>query len=142
MFSSSRYDIIEKFLTDLTRIFAELAGYDTTEALEEIQTYYQGWLGFDRQFILDHSPESLLAFLVSKRNFSADHLELLARLLAKEGEILAEDQQILLAKDQFQKALIIFGYVEQQSKVFSLQRRHTIDQIHIQLANIPNQEII
>ena len=139
MFSSSRYDIIEKFLTDLTRVFAELARYDTTEALEEIQTYYQGWLGLDRQLIIDHSSESLLEFLLKKREFSNDHLDLLARLLAKEGEILVAEQQFSLAKDQFQKALVIFGYVEQHSQLFSQQRRNTIEFTKTQLANISNQ---
>ncbi len=139
MFSSSRYDIIEKFLTDLTRVFAELAGYDTTESLEEIQKYYQGWLGLDRQFILDHTPEGLLDFLLKKREFSTDHLDLLARLLAKDAEILMEAQQFSLAKDQFQKALVIFGYVEQQSPVFSLNRRNTIETTRFQFAKISNQ---
>lgn len=123
------YDIIEQLLNDITRVFAELMGYDTIDALEEIQNYYQEWLGLNRELLAEHSPEELLDFLVKEKEFSPEKIELLAHLLGKEGEILVRNQQISTGKYQIQKALVIFDYVEKQSQLFSLQRRATIDQL-------------
>ena len=126
MISNPRHDIIQKLLADLASIFAELAGFNTSDALEEIQSYYQEWLGLNGPSWKSPPPDELLNFLLSEKKFTLDRLELLAQLLSKEGEILADNQQFDIAKDHLRKALFIFDYVENQSTVFSLHRRQII----------------
>lgn len=135
MISNPRQDIIQKLLADLSRIFAELMGFDTHDALEQIQQYYQEWLGLKKEELLSHDPDELLPFLLKEKQFTTDQLELLAQLFGKEGEILLQNKQILAAKGQIRKALVIFGYVEEKSLMYSLERRQIIEKLKVFYSN-------
>ncbi|MEO0775052.1 MAG: hypothetical protein AAF146_00735 [Bacteroidota bacterium] len=128
MISKSRYDIIQKLLADLARTFAQLAGLDTPEALEEIREYYHSWLQIDPDQLVEGDPSGLLHYLLQERGLSVPQLELLAALLAKEAEILSQNQQIERAIAQLKKALAIFEYVEANAEVFSFNRLDRIQQ--------------
>ncbi len=127
MISNPRYDLIQKLIADLSRVFAKLLSLPEREALGEIRSYYQDWLNLEYSSLKLFAPEQLLDYLVQEKELSHDELELLAALLNKEGEILHQGQQFSTAKDHLRKALVIFDYVEEHSQVFSFQRRQNLE---------------
>ncbi len=139
MISRSRYDIIQKLIADLAETFTRLMGLPIPEALEEIREYYQTWLQIDPDQLTNRNDSELLEYLLREKDLNVSQLELLASLLAKEAEILHQNQQIEQAISHLKKALVIFEYVDAKAEVFSFDRIQRIEQTRILYRDISSK---
>ncbi|MGM0622292.1 MAG: hypothetical protein ACQETJ_14660 [Bacteroidota bacterium] len=88
------------------------------EAKEQIR-YFYNYLKMETK-IQEKSIESLLNYLVSKKKFTNDHLEMIAFVLKEQGELEESAEQKL---DFFKKAYFLLEKVDRESTSFSMDRQ-------------------
>ncbi|HHH50325.1 MAG TPA: hypothetical protein ENK52_05040 [Saprospiraceae bacterium] len=131
-------DYIERLTQQIAELIAKMMGFETKEKLAFIDKAFDEWLRLDPKELEIIPKEELLFFLIQKKKFNIHQLELLAEILAKQGETFFIDQQLLKAKNQLEKSLIIFEEVENKQQLYSIQRQKTLHQIHQLLNKINN----
>ena len=129
-------DYILRLTQQIAQLIAKLLGKSAEEKLEYINQAFDEWLRMDGHEIGSIDEEKILDFLIQMKGFNVYQLELIAELLAKQGEALFESQQFSSAKDRLKKSLIIFGHVEEETQLYSLERMNTITRINEIFAKI------
>ncbi len=129
-------DYIQRMLKDIARVIALLMGKNTDESLEIINKAYNSWLKLDAAFIDALSDDELIDVLINEKKLHVNHLEFLAELLAKEGELLFNEKDYEKSQNKLKKSLILFDFVDQEQQLFSLDRQATVQKIKQQLTAI------
>ena len=65
-----------------------------------------------------------------------DHIEILADLFSKEGELYFNEKQYLKSKIKLENALKLFDFVDRKKKVFSFERQATLQKISVLISKI------
>lgn len=129
-------DYILRLTEELAKVLAQLIGKNTDAALEMLDEAYQHYLKMDRAFLDSLPPDEFLHILTQKHQLHVNHLELLAELLAEEGRLLYKGERLVESKNQIQKALLIFEYLDDHQGLYSFERVLKIGELHKILAKI------
>lgn len=129
-------DYILRWAEEVAKVIARMIGKDTDTALKILDEAYQHYLKMDRAFLDSLPPEEFLHILTEKHQLHVNHLELLGELLAEEGRLLYEGGRLVESKNQIQKALLIFEYLDDHQGVYSFERVKKIGDLHRILAAI------
>jgi len=129
-------DYILRLTQQIAQVVAKLLGKSTEEKLEIIDQAFTEWLRLDNEELAQVDEEKIVTFLVEDKGFNVYQAELIAELLARQGEAYFEKQEFLSAKDCLKKSLIIFGFVEEETKLYSMERISTINRANDLLATI------
>lgn len=129
-------DYILRLTQQIAQVVAKLLGKSTEEKLEIIDQAFTEWLRLDHEELAQVDEEKIVDFLLQEKGFNVYQLELIAELMARHGEAFFEKQEFSSAKDQLKKSLIIFGFVEEETKLYSIERINTINHANDLLATI------
>lgn len=129
-------DYVQRMLKDIARVMALLMGKKTEESLEIINEAYISWLKLDASFIDALADDELIDVLINEKKLNVNHLEFLAELLAKEGELLFIKKDFQKSQNKLKKSLILFDFVDREQQLFSLDRQATVQKIKQQLIAI------
>lgn len=95
-------------------------------AAEQIEQYYNEFLKQDAAFFRNIAIENLTETLLSKHNYTNEHLQILAELLFAEGELYLETGMLDTSLLNFQKSLKLYDYIDFTLKTFDLKRNDRI----------------
>lgn len=130
-------DLIERLVQDITRVMGKLAGMkDPTTALEYIDLAYKEYLKLDKDFLKSLTIDNIIEKLVEEKGYNVHQMELLAEIMAKEGEYLYNLERPNESADKIQKALLIFEHVAEEGQLYSIERQLTIQKIKVLLNEI------
>ncbi len=123
-------DIIERLIQDITRVLGKLAGLnDPKEALEYIDIAYNEYLKLDKDYLKSLTLDNIIEKLTKEKGYNIHQMELLAEIMAKEGEYLYNLERLNESADKIQKALLIFEHVAEEGQLYSIERQLTIRKI-------------
>lgn len=126
-----RRDYIQRLLEELARSIHRSLGLRkegrTDEALEQIREAYPSYFKIDAERIAYVEPEDLLTIFSGEFALKNEQVEALAMVLQAEGEVLSAKSDAVEARDRFQKALLLYEFLEQHdTRTFSVQRKNNI----------------
>ena len=130
MIQRKHSDFFERLTQDIARFFAVLIGKNIDEIEAELNVAYNEWLKLDRKSLDELDPQDLLPTLLDEINLEVDHIEVLADLFSKEGELYFNQKQYLKSKLKLQNAIKLFDYVDQEKQLFSFERQATLQKIN------------
>lgn len=126
-------DYILRLTEEIGRIIAAIAGKNIEEALEYIDENYDTWLHMSREDIDAIPTEKLIEVLAKEKNIAINRLELLAELLAKEGELLHQEGRLEESRRQLEKSLVLFDYIAAEQQTFDFMRMEKLNAIRVML---------
>lgn len=126
-----RRDYIQRLLEELARAVHKSLGLRKEgrldEALEQIREAYPSYFRIDAERIALVEPDGLLMVFSGEFSLKNEQIEALAMVLHAEGEVLAARNEITEARDRFQKALLLYEYLEENDRsTFSIQRKNNM----------------
>lgn len=120
-------DIILRWVQELAKVIAKMAGKDPKENLEMLENAFDELLQLDAKALRDIPKEKMIDYLFSERGFDLAQLEFIAELLylqaANMETHLDHTGDFDDRRDKLEKALIIFEHVESKQDVFSFERQ-------------------
>lgn len=122
-------DFILRWAEELAKVLAQLLGKDPEEGIELTEKALISLLDIDTSCIKATAKDNLIETLTKEKGLNVPQLEFLAEILAKQGELLYAKEQLVETKDKFEKALIIFEYIEKEQQLFSFERVAKVNHI-------------
>lgn len=126
--------MIEEFARVVAHVLQLNTEGNREEALKRLRESYTTYFGEDAEMIRVLHPEQLLKKLVSSGEFTPSQIEIFARGLRAEADILLETDPEQ-AKDRYVKSLVLYEYAEQADAAnYSIVRRHAIEEIRFSIS--------
>ena len=122
-------DLIQRLVEDIARFLAKALKLEGESKIAYIQQYYQTTLEIEVDFWESLTKDNIIDQLETQKGFNIHQLELIAEVLAQEGNTFLQLQEIEKGKAQIQKALMLFHYIDNQQGLFSLERQAKIKQL-------------
>jgi tetratricopeptide (TPR) repeat protein len=123
-------DFILRMIQMLGEVIARILGLirkgDFQQASQSLENAYTDFLKQDAAFFRNIPKEKLTDELIKGHNYSNGHLEILSELFFVEGELLYTKGNVKESLEFYEKALILFDFVDKESKLFSLNRQSKI----------------
>ncbi|WP_321515927.1 hypothetical protein [Marinifilum fragile] len=108
---------------------------NTKKASQILENAYRDFLKEDASFFRSLPKEKLTNSLLQEHNYTDEHLQVLAELFYAEAEIQNAKEQKALASEYYEKSLILFRFVAENSTNFSLGIQQKIDILQKKLDN-------
>ncbi|MEL7020377.1 MAG: hypothetical protein AAGK47_02100 [Bacteroidota bacterium] len=115
-------DYFLRLTAEIARVIAAVAGKNVDEALEYFNAEYETWLNMSWEALDAIPTDKFVETLVEEKGIAVNRLELLAEMLAKEGELLHHAKRFVESRVQLQKSLLLFDYVDREQQTFDLGR--------------------
>ena len=128
--------LIEMLGTFVATIMGRIKKKEYKEAEELLEESYLTLLKESAAKFTFISKENLTDQLLSEYHFNNGHLEILAELFRAEAELQCAKGNYPLSIDFYEKSLILFEFLENNSASFSIQRQSTIDEISNKIAEL------
>ena len=129
MIRQKHSDFFLRLIQDIAKLFAVLIGKNIDEVEEELDLAYNEWLKLDRKSLDEMDAEELLSTLTNEMNLDVDHIEIVAELSAKEGELYFNQKDFIKSKHKLEKALKLYDFVDLKRQLFSFERQTTLQKI-------------
>jgi hypothetical protein len=133
-------DFILRMLEMMGDLIAGILGLIKNGKIEQAETAlenaYYDYLKEDAAFFRNLPIEKISESLIEKHNYTNGHLEILAGLFFTDAELQFSKGLIENSKEAYQKALVLYEFVFQANKTFSLDTESRISHIKNQLKNI------
>ena len=127
--------IIEMIAEFIGRVLGLIKDGKYEEASEELNVAYEKFLKDNNNKIRSCSDKELVSLLVEQLEFGVDEMEGLANLIYTEGELHAAQNKHAEAKSSYYKSLLLYTYVENNSKTFSFPRQQKLTELKEKLDN-------
>ena len=125
-----------KLIADIMRLIKK---GEYPKAAELLEHCYYDFLKEDAAWFRDLPDDQLTDKLMENHNYTNDHLEILAGLFNAEAELDLAQGKKTDCLQYSKKALIIFEFVDKNSKLYSEARLKMIEEIKSRINNL-NQE--
>ena len=126
-------DYILRMIEMLGELIAAILGYIKKGQFEEasisLDNLYTTLLREDSSFFQNIPKEQLTGKLINEHHYTNNHLEVLAELFNAEGELRLAQKKGTECIEYFNKSLLLFEFVETNSKSFSIERQNKIKTI-------------
>ena len=109
---------------------------DYAKASTQIDDAYYNFLHEDAAALKNIAKEQLTTKLLQEHNFTHEHLEILAELFYAQAELLCAEGNTRDSVTYFEKTIILFDFVMQQSKTYSLSCQTKIKAIETRIAEL------
>ena len=133
MFFMYQKDYILRMIEMIGDLIAQILGLlkknNTKQASQILENAYHDLLKKDASYFRSLSKNKLTTDLLAEHNYTHKHLQILAELFYAEAEIQNAKEQYSLSKEYYEKSLILFEFVEQNSINFSLSLEQKISLI-------------
>ena len=121
--------LIEMLGIFMAAIFSRIEKKEYKEAEELLEEGYFTLLKESAAKFTSIPKENLTDRLLSDYNFTNSHLEILAELFRAEAELRFAKTDYPVSLDFYEKSLVLFEFIDNNSVSFSLQRKSIIDEI-------------
>lgn len=126
--------MIEMMGQMLAAFFGLIKRKQLDEAADTIDDMFNNLLKEDAAFFHTIKKEELTAKLLEEHNYTNSHLEVLAELFYAEATLRKAQKKRDMSMECFEKALMLFEYIEKELKVFSMDRQDKIGSIRKELS--------
>jgi len=120
-------DFILRMIEMLGELVAGILGLikkgEFPKASEALENAYYDFLKEDAAFFRKIPKEKLTDELIGEHNYTNGHLEILAELFYTEAELLYAEQKLADSKIYYEKALLLFEFIEMKTETFSLDKK-------------------
>ncbi len=99
------------------------------EGITLLQETLKNSFDLDIEKIFSLPLENFIETLVKEKKLSSAHLSYVGDIIYATAELFEQKKEIEKAKKLYQKVLIIFNYIDQTEKTFSLERKNKIEKI-------------
>ena len=106
------------------------------EAQKLLFQAYRDFLKEDAAFFHSIPADRITQTLLTNHNYTHHHLEILAELFFLEAELNFKTRKYNIACDSFEKALLLFRFIEQHSQTFSMEKQQKIAAIKERILQI------
>jgi hypothetical protein len=130
MIQRKHSDFFERLTLDVARLFAVLIGKNIDEVEEELNLAYNEWLSLDRKSFDEIKQDELLPTLLNEMKLEVDHIEILADIFTKEGELYFNGKRFLKSKQKLKNAIKLYDFVDREKQIFSFERQETLKKIN------------
>lgn len=103
------------------------------QAEQQLENLYYDFLKEDSAFFTTIPAEDITTKLLREHNYSHGHLEILALLFDAEAELQEARGKKDLSTDFLKKAMMIFEFLENEQKTYSLERAGKMEEIRKRL---------
>ncbi|MCC9168047.1 hypothetical protein [Pontibacter harenae] len=124
--------MIQSFMNALNKLINGLNERTAEETSEELESIYVTYFDKSRTFILDNTPEEMLAWLQQDKD-AVKKAEMLAQLLEQDALL---EQDIQTKRNLLEKVKTLLLYQERESGTVSLVQRNQLAKIEQQLAEL------
>ncbi|RKE01998.1 hypothetical protein [Marinifilum flexuosum] len=124
-------DYVLRMIEMIGELIAQILGLlnkkNTKKASQILENAYRDFLKEDASFFRSLSKEKLTNSLLQEHNYTDEHLQVLAELFYAEAEIQNTKEQKALASEYYEKSLILFRFVVENSTNFSIRLEQRIN---------------
>ncbi|WP_282015956.1 hypothetical protein [Marinifilum flexuosum] len=124
-------DYVLRMIEMIGELIAQILGLlnkkNTKKASQILENAYRDFLKEDASFFRSLSKEKLTNSLLQEHNYTHEHLQVLAELFYAEAEIQNTKEQKALASEYYEKSLILFRFVVENSTNFSIRLEQRIN---------------
>ncbi|MCY1635712.1 hypothetical protein [Marinifilum sp. D737] len=124
-------DYVLRMIEMIGELIAQILGLlnkkNTKKASQILENAYRDFLKEDASFFKSIPKEKLTNSLLQEHNFTDEHLQVLAELFYAEAEIQNAKEQKALANEYYEKSLILFRFVAENSTNFSIRLEQRIN---------------
>jgi hypothetical protein len=99
------------------------------QATQELDNAYFNFLKQDAAFFRNLEKDKLTTVLIKDHNYTNGHLEILSELFYLEAELLYTEVKHKESLEFYEKALILFKFVEQGSKTYSIDKKARLPEL-------------
>ncbi|MDQ2180489.1 hypothetical protein [Marinifilum sp. D714] len=124
-------DYVLRMIEMIGELIAQILGLlkkrNTKKATQILENAYRDFLKEDASFFRSLPKENLTNSLLQEHNYTDEHLQVLAELFYAEAEIQSAKEQKTLANEYYEKSLILFSFVVENSTNFSIRLEQRIN---------------
>lgn len=124
-------DYVLRMIEMIGELIAQILGFlnkkNTKKASQILENAYRDFLKEDASFFKSIPKEKLTNSLLQEHNYTDEHLQILAELFYAEAEIQNAKEQKALANEYYEKSLILFRFVAENSTNFSIRLEQRIN---------------
>jgi tetratricopeptide (TPR) repeat protein len=135
-------DFILRMIEMLGELIAGILGLikkgDFRQASQSLENAYYDFLKQDASLFRSIAKEKLTDELIKKHNYTHGHLEILSGLFYAEAELLYAQGNNSESIEFYEKALILYEFVDKESKSFSFDNQSKISIIQNRIAQLKN----
>ena len=117
--------MLEMFAQMLAGLLGLIRDGHTNQASQTLETAYRDFLKNDAALFRKIPAEELTETLLREHNYTNDHLKVLSELFFAEGELQMIQGNYIDSLTFFEKSLILFEFVEEESRSFSFDSSST-----------------
>jgi hypothetical protein len=103
------------------------------KAEQSLENLYIDFLKQDASFFQNIPKEELTGKLLQEHNYTNSHLEILAELFNTQAELLSAKGNQKESLTYYEKSLLLFEFLENESNIFSLEKQTKISTIRKKL---------
>jgi hypothetical protein len=120
-------DFILRMIEMLGELIAGILGLirkgEFPKASKALENAYYDFLKEDAAFFRRIPKEKLTDELIGEHNYTNGHLEILAELFYTEAELLYAEQKHAESKVFYEKALLLFEFIEKETETYSVAKK-------------------
>ncbi len=117
---------VAKIISDILKL-KELGKVD--EGIVITQETLKNTFDLDIENLLSLPLNNFVETLIKEKKYSSVHLNYLGDVLFAAAELYEQKGEKKRSKELYQRVLVIFNYVDQTEKIFSLERNNKIEKI-------------
>jgi hypothetical protein len=106
------------------------------QATLELDHAYFNFLKQDAAFFRNLEKDKLTTVLIEDHNYTNGHLEILSELFYAEAELLYTEGKHKESLEFYEKALILFEFIEQGSKTYSVDKKKRLPELQKRIAQL------
>ena len=133
-------DYILRMIEMIAELIAGILGLikkgDFQQASQSLDNAYYDFLKQDAALFRSIDKEKLTKDLISQHNYTHAHLEILSELFYAEAELLYAQGQQSRSIEFYEKTLILYEFVNRESKTFSFDKELKISIIRNRIAQL------
>jgi len=137
-------DYILRMLEMLATLIAGILGLikkgDLQQASHALENAYMDFLKNDASRFREIPKEELTTALLSKHNYTHDHLKVLSELFYAEGELRLARGNGEDSLEYYEKSLILLDFVVQGANVYSLEDQSRLSHIRNRIIELKKQK--
>ena len=137
-------DFILRMIEMLGELIAGILGFikkgEFPKASEALENAYYDFLKEDASFFRNIPKEKLTEELLQKHNYTNGHLEILAELFYTEAELLFAEGKQAESKVFYEKALLLFEFIEKETETYSLDKKTKMTTIQNRILELKANE--
>jgi hypothetical protein len=133
-------DFILRMIEMLGELIAGILGLirkgEFPKATEALENAYYDFLKEDAAFFRRIPKEKLTDELIGEHNYTNGHLEILSELFYTEAELLYAERKHAESKVFYEKALLLFEFIEKETETYSLDKKTKMTTIQDRISEL------